>query len=182
MILAGLGSGELNLAILCFYLPHHRDLSLYPPPSIHTTCPHPWEPKLELKAQIPSLWCPPSDLKGTCQEQVSDSDSSHLDGNEVLQSNVFLHQELLSFGHKAHGSQEDLLVLCQAFLVLRIRYCNWDLFLWKGKQRWELGVQCSFSKNPEEELYEPCNQCETVIVIISSQIKKPKAQRGQFLV
>ena len=113
---------------------------------------------------------------------MSDSDSSHLDGNEVLQSNVFLHQELLSFGHKAHGSQEDLLVLCQAFLVLRIRYCNWDLFLWKGKQRWELGVQCSFSKNPEKELYEPCNQCETVIVIISSQIKKPKAQRGQFLV
>lgn len=72
-----------------------------------------------------------------------DADGTHLDGDEVLQSDVLLHQELLSLGDKAHGSQQDLLVLCQIFLILRVRYCDWDLFLWKGKQRRELGVQCS---------------------------------------
>jgi hypothetical protein len=54
---------------------------------------------------------------------------SHLDGDEVFQSDVLFHQELLSFGDKTHGSQQDLLVLSQVFFVLRIRYCNWDLFL-----------------------------------------------------
>lgn len=76
---------------------------------------------------------------------------SHLNNDEVLQSNVLLHQELLSLGDKVHGSQKHLLVLCQVFLILRVRYCNWDLFLWKWKQRWELGVWCSFSKNLEKE-------------------------------
>lgn len=77
---------------------------------------------------------------------MAGADRSHLDADDVLQSNVLLHQELLSFGDKAQGGQQDLLVLCQVFLILRVRYFNRDLFLWKGKQRWELGVQCSFSK------------------------------------
>lgn len=64
---------------------------------------------------------------------MGDADRSHLDGDEVLQSNVLLYQELISFGDKAHGSQQDLLVLCQVFLILGVRYFDWDLFLWKRK-------------------------------------------------
>lgn len=77
---------------------------------------------------------------------MQDADRSHLDGDEVLQSNVLFYQELLCFADQAHGSQEDLLVLCQVFLILRVRYCDWDPFLWKAKQRWESGIQCYFSK------------------------------------
>lgn len=76
---------------------------------------------------------------------MGDADWIHLDGDDVLQSDVLLHQELLSFDDKAHCSQQDLLVLCQVFLILRVRYCDRDLFLWKGKQRWELGVHCFLS-------------------------------------
>lgn len=66
-------------------------------------------------------------------------DYSDLDGDEVLQGNIFLHQELFSFGDKAHGSQQDLLVFCQVLFVLGVSDHNGDLLLWKGKQRWELG-------------------------------------------
>lgn len=106
-----------------------------------------------------------------------EADGTHLDGDEVLQSDVLLHQELLSFGDKAHGSQEDLLVLCQIFLILRVRYCDWDLFLWKEKERQKLGV---FQRNPRggREGSIPYHKPKTGIIIVSSQVMKPKAQRG----
>lgn len=93
---------------------------------------------------------PPISSLSSARNKVVDADRGHLDGDEVLQSNVLFYQELLSFGDKAHGSQQDLLVLCQVFLILRVRYCDWDLFLWKGKKRWELGIQCSFSTGPRK--------------------------------
>jgi hypothetical protein len=63
----------------------------------------------------------------SASNRVVDVDRSYLDGDEVLQGNVLLHQELLALTDKAHGSQQDLLVFCQVSFVLRVRYCDWDL-------------------------------------------------------
>lgn len=61
--------------------------------------------------------------------KVVDVDKSYLDGDEVLQRNVLLYQELLSFTDKAQGSQQDFLVFCQVSFILRVRYCDWNLLL-----------------------------------------------------